>query len=151
MTAVVTTVYYYWVEARNVSGSSGYSASCSGYSATGLTTTEVQPSASFAGAQDLGSLISGLQVNASLSASSDVDWLKFTVPTSTSLQIQVVGASSPVQAAVYANPANSGAIAYGVASGSSDTLSLTSLAAGTYYLRVWGSLAEAYTVLFTPA
>ena len=150
MTAVVTTVYYYWVEARNVSGSSGYSEFFR-LCATGLTTTEVQPSASFAGAQDLGSLISGLQVNASLSASSDVDWLKFTVPTSTSLQIQVVGASSPVQAAVYANPANSGAIAYGVASGSSDTLSLTSLAAGTYYLRVWGSLAEAYTVLFTPA
>ena len=62
-----------------------------------------------------------------------------------------MGQTSPVQAAVYTNPASGNAIAYGVSAGGSDTLTLTNLAAGTYYLQVWGTLGESYTALFTPS
>ena len=53
-------------------------------------------------------------------------------------------------AAIYANPAKSGAVATSTNAANSATISMSGLAAGTYYLRVYGSAAYTYTITLTP-
>ena len=127
----------------------------SGVRASGpATVTQTSGNTAYTTAQNLGTIASPLQVNASLASGQDVRWFQFTLPTAatanTKITLTFTGASGAVRAALYADPAHKGAIVYGVDAAGAETLTLTGLAAGTYYLRVWGIAAVTYTGLITP-
>ena len=56
-----------------------------------------------------------------------------------------------VRASLYSNPSSSGPIANSINAAGSANVSLRGMAAGTYYVRVFGYTAASYTLTVTPA
>ena len=153
-TAVAGVTYYYWVKADNDGGSSAFSTGDSGIRALAVTTVaQVRPDNSYTTAQNLGPT-TAVQVNAALSSASDVNWYQFTLTSPgdayTQFKITFTGAAGKIKAALYANPAHSGVTLAGVDGAGTETLSLGHLAAGTYYVRVYGYAALSYSLLVIP-
>ncbi len=78
----------------------------------------------------------------------------FTIPTAgtagSNIQINFAGAAAKVRSAIYSHPATSGPLLSSLNAVNSATISLNGLAAGTYYLRVFGNAACSYTAVITP-
>ena len=114
----------------------------------------MRPNNTYTTAQNVGTLAGVTVIDGNLASSSDIGWYEFTLSSagiSTSkIVIAFTGASGQVQAALYANPAKSGAIAYCTNAVNSATISMSGLAAGTYYIRVYGSAAYTYVITITP-
>ena len=151
-TALAGTTYYFWIVARNAAGGSVFSIPDTGTRSTAI--DEVEPNNTCTTAQNLGTFTGPTQVNGALSSSGDIDWYQFTLwaagSSANNIAIAFTGASGKVQAAIYANPAKSGPVASSANATNSATVSLKGLAAGTYYIRVYGSAACAYTMTLTP-
>ncbi len=151
--AVAGTTYYYWVVATNAAGTSAYSTSQTGERLTGI--PEVEPNNSYTTAQNLGTVAApNCTLIGGLSSSSDIDWYKFVLPatgdSNSKVQINFTGASGALQAALYTNPATSGAVASSTNATNSALISLSGMAATTYYVRIWGSAAYSYIMIVTP-
>ena len=103
---------------------------------------------------DLGT-ITNITTATNLTSSTVVNWFKFTLPSTgdanSSVQFAYTGPAGGLKLALYRDPAHSGAIAYGVDATNLETISLNGLAAGTYYVRVYGYGVYAYTAQVTPA
>ena len=149
-TAVAGTQYYYWVTASNSAGTSGFSSSDRGERSTVI--TEVEPNNSYTTAQNLGAISTVATVQGELDSAADVDWYKFTLlyAGDGGSSIAVTNWTGQWGASVYSNPAKSGPVANSVNWRNSATVSLSGLAAGTYYVRVYGYATNGYAMQITP-
>ena len=154
-TATPGTTYYYWVVAANDAGNSDFSspgaAGAAQPSQTGpLVIQEVEPNDSYTNPQDLGTITTQTDVDGSLATLKDVDWYKFTLPTTgaggSQIQLTFTGSAGNMSVLFYTDPFTKGPALYGTQAPGSDTISLDGAAAGTYYLRVYGYIAGNYTL-----
>ncbi len=124
-------------------------------STAGTVTLNITSDNSYTTPVNLGT-VSGTPVSdssAGLSSSSDVDWYEFTLAaagnSTSNVAIAFTGASGLVVASLYTSPSTSGPVATSTNATNSATISLSGMAASTYYVRVYGSTC-AYGLTVTP-
>jgi hypothetical protein len=66
------------------------------------------------------------------------------------LQLSFLRANGNVKFLLYSDPFRRGPSGYGVVGNNDETISLVGLAAGTYYIRVYGYAANSYSLQVTP-
>ena len=113
---------------------------------------EVEPNDLISNSQSLGAIEGPTQLNGSLTSIMDVDWYVFTVPSlhegaTPTVTIHFFGPAALLKAAIYNDPLHKGPYING-AHTSPETITMTGLTTGTYYLRVWNYSNLAYIATF---
>jgi hypothetical protein len=141
-TATAGTTYWYWVKAKNVSGTSSFSAADSGYPppippAVSGDSYEVDDTA----AQAKTIATDGTTQTHSLHVGSDVDWVKFTLTQRSNVVLETNGSAGDTEMRLYGPNSSTTLVEYDDDDGNGtfsriDRSGANALDAGTYYVRI---------------
>jgi cellulose 1,4-beta-cellobiosidase len=152
---VAATTYYYWVKATNSLGSNVSASVFGTLGNAGATPAVIQESGSH-GSPDSATAIgtaAGQTVLGAMGDANELDWYSFTLGAAgganSSVVLSFTRLTGDLRTLLYSDPFHAGPMLYGTAGADNETISMNGLAAGTYYLRVYGYAANDYMLRVT--